>query len=143
MEDEDFKSAESAPTLGPAYFASRRIADRFMANFTAEHFKPLIDEFVKEFMTHIYDDICTHLIGDTESNLQSKMWHMVDDTVKALLTGQRWALERYALGSTYDHGAVRAAVAAVIPEELQNARIKDLETEVADLKRSISYLRRD
>lgn len=65
----------------------------------------------------------------------------VDDTVKALLSGKKWALERYCLGSRYDQDEVRRAIAAHIPKEIQDARIADLEAEVEKLNREIGYLR--
>jgi hypothetical protein len=45
------------------------------------------------------------------------------------MTGERWALERYTLGKYGDGEKARAAVAAHIPKEIQDARIADLEAE--------------
>jgi hypothetical protein len=66
---------------------------------------------------------------------------MVDDTVRALLGGNEWALKRYALGARHDHGAIRAAVAKHIPAELQDARIADLEAEVDRLRKDLEWWR--
>lgn len=47
--EEDVAASKGYESLGPAYFASRRIVERFMASFEAEHFKPLIDKAAKDF----------------------------------------------------------------------------------------------
>jgi tRNA U38,U39,U40 pseudouridine synthase TruA len=67
-------------------------------------------------------------------NLQSKMWHMVDEIVRAILSGNRHVISRYALGSRYDCEEVRKAVASHIPQEIMTARIVDLEGENERLK---------
>ena len=135
--EENLKEAEQYPGLGPAYFCSKDVIDRFSKGFENEHFKPLIDEFTKRFNEKLWDGVANSLMMDTECNLQQMMYRQVDDCVKALLGGERWALERYVLDS-YHCEEIRAAVAAHIPEELQNARIKDLE---ADNKRLGECLR--
>jgi hypothetical protein len=135
---EDFAEAESYRTLGPAYFAARRQAEAFMAAFEAEHFAPLIKKFASDFQDKLWSDLENSLLSDTESNLQTSVWRMVDSSVKALLGGDRWALERYALGDKYDCGEIRAAVAKHIPAELQDKRIAELEAEVASLKADLA-----
>lgn len=139
---EDFaQSAEHGGLLGPAYFAARRVCERALADFQAEHAKPLVDDIVQNIADRLWDSVQSSLWGDVELNLQSQMWGMVDETVKALLSGQRWALERYALGSRYDHQAVRAAIAKHIPTELQDARIAELEAKIASLEESMKWAR--
>lgn len=115
--DEALASAQEYETLGPAYFEARRIVERQMEKFADKHFEPLIDQFAKEF--------------------QERLW-MVDASVFAILTGERWAIERYALDK-YDGPKVREAVAKHIPQELQDARIADLEKEVARLKKNLEF----
>lgn len=131
--DDDFMEADGYPTLGPAYFAARRTAEKFMAPFEAEHFKPLVEKFAADFQDKLWSDLEASLLSDVESNLQGSMWRMVDQTVQALLGGNKWALERYALGDKYDCGEIRAVVAKHIPVELQDKRIAELEAKVAEL----------
>lgn len=139
---EHIAAAESYQTLGPAYFASRQIAERFMASFEAEHFKPLIDKFTKEFNDELWSGVSSCFLSDTEANLQNAMWRQVDDCVKGILSGERWVMDRYVLGQRYECEKVRAAVAKHIPEELQNARIADLEAENAKLREDLKWARR-
>jgi hypothetical protein len=40
--EEDVAASKGYESLGPAYFASRRIAERFMEAFEAEQFQPMI-----------------------------------------------------------------------------------------------------
>ena len=140
MTAKDIAEAEKYSSLGPAYFAARRICERAMVAFEAEHMKPLVEEFAKQVQDVLWDSVRDSLWSDVEMNLQGQMWDLVDNTVKALLTGERWALERYALGSRYDCAAIRAAVASHIPKELQDPRIADLEAVVKQQKELIDFL---
>lgn len=142
MTPEDIAKAENYPSLGPAYYAAWRVCKRAMVAFEAEHMKPLVEEFAKQVQDVLWDSVRDSLWSDVEMNLQGQMWDLVDRTVKALLTGERWALEKYALGSRYDCAAIRAAVASHIPKELQDLRIADLEAVVAQQKETIEFLRR-
>ena len=132
--------ASKYPTLGPAYFEARAIVEKQMAKFEPEHFKTLIESFAKQFAEKLWDDVRNHLLSDTELNLQGEMYRMVDNCIEALLTGERWAIERYALRD-YGQEKVRAAVAKHIPEELQDRRIADLEAEVERLKKDLQFYR--
>ena len=141
--DEDiFKGTEEYPVLGPAYFAARRMAERFMQAFEVEHFEPLVKRFTKDFSDTLWTDISDHLLSDTESNLQSEIWRTVDQCVEGILSGEQWIMNKYALGSKYDCEKIRAAVAQYIPQELQNARIADLESEIKSLKERLSFYQR-
>jgi len=135
----DMKSAAECPTLGPAYFASRRITERFIASFEAEHFKPLIDEFEKKFADALWNSVSASLLADTESNLTGEMFRMVDACVKAILEGKGWALNKYVLSERYDGERIRAAVASLVPRELQDKRIEDLEDEVKRLREQLRF----
>lgn len=137
---EHIKKAEGS-TLSPAYFASRDAAQRFMSAFADEHFEPLAKDFAKQFYERVNGDICAFLLSDAENNLQGSMWRQVDDCVKALLGGEQWALEQYALGERYEHEKIRAAVAKHIPVELQDKRVADLEAKVAELTRDLKWHR--
>jgi hypothetical protein len=136
--EEALAEAAKYPTLGPAYFEARPIVAKHMEKFEAEHFQPLISEFVKQFQDKLWDSVRDHLLGDTEMNIHGETYRMVDDCVAALLSGERWAIERYVLGK-YDQEKVRAAVAKHIPQELQDARIADLEKEVARLRDNLRF----
>lgn len=129
------------PILGPSYFAARKTAERFMASFEAEHFKPLIDEFTEKFRDELWSNISEWLLMDTESNLQGEMWTHVDNMVKHVLAGDEWAIKKFALGERYDCERIRKTLASYIPKELQDARISDLESEVDRLTRDIKFLR--
>ena len=127
--------------LGPAYFCSREVVERAMAGVQSSQFKPLLDRLTKEINDTIWSGIQDHLLSDTEMNLQGAMYGQVDDCVKALLSGEEWALQRYALGSRYDHEKIRAAVARHIPTELQDARVADLEAKVEQLQKDLKFYR--
>jgi hypothetical protein len=136
------EEGEQSPVLGPAYFDARNVAERAMAQFTAEHFKPLVDKIVDQIRDTIWTDVQAWLLSDTEMNLQGEMWRMVDASVEAILGGSQWALKKYALEGRHDHEKIRAAVAKYIPKELQDMRIADLEQEVAHLRERIDAQRR-
>lgn len=142
MDQKLLDAAAEYPGLGPHYFAARSTAEKFMADFQAEHFEPLIKRAAEELYDKMLTSLHDHLLSDTESNLHSFMWRQIDESVKALLSGERWALEQYALGARYDHEKIRAAVAVHIPTELQDKRIADLEAKVAEQNETIKFLRR-
>ena len=138
----DIREGEKYDSLGPEYFAGRRIAERFMTQFQDEHFKPLIDEFAKQFADKLWTDIANSLLGDTEHNLHLEMARMVEGTVKALITGEQWALNRYALlARSGDGEKLRAAIVKHVPTELQDARIADLEADNAKLREEVRWFR--
>ena len=142
MTDNLLNPADEDGTLGPAYFAARRIAERTTEHFTNEMLEPLLKQTVDALYSKLQDAINETLWGDTEANLQNKLWRMVDETVKALLSGEEWAVKYYCLGSRYDHDKVRAAIAKHIPQELQDARIADLQAENAQLAKDLEWHRR-
>ena len=144
--DEDIEFGEIHPVLGPEYSAARSFMDRFAASFRDEHLQPMSDEIVKiitdKIREKVWDDFRDYLISDAEQNAAGAIRSMVNDTVKALLSGNRWALERYPLAARYDAEEVRKAIAMHIPDEIAKARIADLEKQVADLKQSLEWARR-
>jgi len=139
--DADLKQGAESLALGPAYFAARRVCQAHLEAFEAEHMRPLIDAAAKEFTDKLWDSVRDHLWSDTEYNLQGRMWRMTDQSVLALLSGEEWAIKKYALGERYDCAKVRAAVAKHIPKELQDARVADLEEQVARLEKDLRYYR--
>jgi acylphosphatase len=143
MEQEHLDKGAECPVLGPHYFAARAVAEKFMAQFdTAEHCEPVIKKAADDMYSALHERLEQFLLSDVENNLQGTIWNQIDESVKALLSGQRWALERYALGTRYDCDKIREAVAKHIPEELQNARIKELELEIERLQSDNRWLRR-
>lgn len=143
FDEEDLREGTKWPTLGPAYFDARKMAERIASQFEAEHFKPLIDKMAEDFREKLWDDVRDYLLADTESNIQSETWRMVDNCVEAILGGHKWAMEKYALGSRYDCDKIRQAVAQHIPQELQDKRVADLEAEVEQLKKDLAFHRRN
>jgi hypothetical protein len=139
--EQDITDMASTPTLGPGWSASRRIADKLMRDWTDERFKALIDEFSKRFNEHLWDDVQASLQSDSHWNVQCYIRQMVDDTVKALLTGQPWALQRYPLTENYEGAEIRAAIAKHVPIELLDKRVADLQAENKRLRESLELLR--
>lgn len=144
MSDETLNVEDAAQyeTLGPVYFAARRVVEAAMHDFTNDHLK----EIAKTTTDAIYEKVQTavedHLWSDAELNLQGKMWRMVDQIVQGILSGEKWIADRYALGTRYDCGAARKAIAAHFEDAIAKARIADLEAEVERLKKDNEWLRR-
>jgi hypothetical protein len=79
---------------------------------------------------------------DMENNLRLYMSDMVERTVKALLTGEEWAMRQYPLSQYHDGEKIREAVAKHGGDVLLMARIADLEKEVARLTESLKWYQR-
>jgi hypothetical protein len=140
--EDDVADMVPHPTLGPAWSASRRIADKVMANWQNDAIKPLIDEAVKEIGYRLWEDVQDSLQSDMEHNIAGHIRGMVDETVQALLVGKPWALERYVLTGNYNGDEVRATIAKHIPAELQAKRIADLEAQNKALSERIEFMQR-
>lgn len=144
--DEDIEFGESTPVLGPEYSAARRFMEGFAESFREEHLQPFTDEITKaiadKVREKVWDDFNNYLLMDTEYNAQNAIRCMVTDTVKALLSGEPWAMQRYPLAARYDAEKVRAAIASHIPDEIAKARIADLEAEISSLRQSLEWARR-
>jgi hypothetical protein len=138
----DIDESKGHDVLGPAYFASRRIVDAAMEQFMAKELEPLVKASVDQFYMKLQEAVETSLWEDSAWNLQNKMWHMVDEMVRHLLAGERWAIERYALAERYDGEKIRAALAKLIPQEIQALRIADLEAEVMVLRERLEMWQR-
>lgn len=138
---DDFLQGERSPTLGPTYFMARRVAERAMAAFDPEMMKPLIEKAARDFENELWSTVQSSLWGDTEMNLQGEMWRAVDQIVLALLSGEPWAINKYALGSKYDCEKVRITVATHIPKELQDMRVGEMEERIACLEEDLKWAR--
>lgn len=139
--DDIEQASRGYATLGPGYFAARRIAEQIMAGVDAEPLKKVAEKVTDDIRTAVYEYVEDHLRSDLELNLQEHLTDMLDDTVKALLTGQEWAMNRYPLSKRYDAGDVRAACAKHGGETLLMLRIADLEKRVAELSQSLTWER--
>jgi hypothetical protein len=138
---EDIKQGEHYATLGPAYFAARRVAERVMSGTDTEPLQKVATKVVDDIRDAVYEYVEDHMRSDLESNLQGHLVDMVDSTVAALLTGEAWAMNRYPLSTRYDAVDVRAACAKHGGEPLLMARIADLEKRVAELGESLRFER--
>ena len=143
---DDIRQGEEHPTLGPAYFAANRVMAAAMAAFQEEHIDQHVAPIIKKASDDLYENVMRatqdYLFSNAEMNLQGEMWRMVDQIVKALLSGEGWAVKKYALGERYDCEAVRATLTRHVPAELQNARIADLEVEVKRLSDRLAWATR-
>lgn len=139
-EDDLVKGAENE-ALGPEYFAANRVAAEVMAKFKEERFKPLIDEFADQFRDKLWDDVRDYLIGDTEMNVQSSIRQMAEGTIRALLTGEEWAMKRYPFCNYNDGEKIRKRIAEHVGDEIARHRIADLEKEVKRLTESLRHAR--
>lgn len=144
--EEDIAFGAEHPTLGPNYSAAQRFMESVMRDFEDNHIKPLSDAVTKvvtdQITEKVWEVFQDSLLVDAEYNLQNAIRNMVDGTVKALLSGEKWAMQRYPLASKYEAEKVRAAIAAHIQDDLAKARIADLEADVANLRESLEWARR-
>jgi hypothetical protein len=138
----DVLEGEQCATLGPAYFAARRMSETIMAKMEPDILEPLIKQFSDALYEKASEAFTEHLLYDAEQNVQGGIWRMVDQTVTALLTGSEWALERYPLAKYHDGQAVRKAIFEQCADRMQNMRIVELEAEVERLKQINDFYRR-
>jgi hypothetical protein len=137
----DIEHARNYEVLGPAYFAARRVAEKVMAGVEVEPLHKVATKVVDDIRDAVYEYVEDHMRSDMESNLQGHITDIVDSTVKALLTGEDWAMNRYPLSTRCDAVDVRAACAKHGGEPLLLARIADLEKRVAELAESLRFER--
>ena len=140
---EDFKDAERHDTLGPAYFAARRAAEALVQGVESEPLKKVVDKVTEDMRTALYAYVEDYMRDDMEQNLQHYIRDMVERTVRALLTGEQWALNQYPLAKYHDGEQIRIAVAKHGGEPLLMVRIADLEKHVASLTESLRFARRE
>lgn len=131
---EDLAESAKYGSLGPAYFDARRVVEGIMSGFKPEDFKPILDKITDQIANELWSKTETFLIADTESNIQGHIWRMVDNTVQALLTGEKWAMDRYVTRDNHDCAAVRKAVMDQAGDEVKQGRIADLEKQVRNLE---------
>lgn len=136
---DELDESRSCASLGPAYFAARRISEALMAGVEAEPLKVVAKKCADAMTAAVYEYVEDQMRGDLELNLQGHINDMVKSTVRALLTGDAWAMRQYPLAQYHDGEAIRAAVAKHGGEPLLMLRIADLEKEVARLTESLRY----
>jgi hypothetical protein len=136
----DFKECNNS-TLGVHYFSARRIVNDAMSSLGNKDFSEIVKTASDLIYRHIQDAVEASMWADAEANLQGKVWHMVDDIVRGLLSGEKWLMDRYVLGEIYDCEKVRATVAKHIGDELAAKRIADLEDALAKAKQDLEWYR--
>ena len=139
--DDDLREAEKLESLGPEYFAARRVSEAVMSKFEAEHLKPLVEKIADEFRDKLWDDLKDYIVGDTEMNVGSHICQMVEGTVRALLTGEEWAMRRYPFCDYRDGEKIRKAIAEHSGDAIAKARIADLEAELKRVRENLEWHR--
>lgn len=139
------KQANEMPTLGGEYFAAREVAERFLKHWQEEHAEQLAEAIMKPVLDavqeKVWDAFRDFLLSDTEYNAQNEMRRMVEDSVKALIGGDKWANVKYISPEGYRTEKVRETLAKLYSDEIKDGRIADLEKEVASLKESLRWAR--
>ncbi len=144
--DEIIADAERYPSLGAEYFAARNAADEFLTHWKEEHAEKLAEEIMKPVLDavqeRVWDAFRDHLLSDGRYNAQSEMARMVENSVRALIGGEKWANVKYISPAGYKTEKVRETLAKLYSDEIKDGRIADLEAEVARLKQSLEWARR-
>lgn len=128
-------------TIQPEWTRGHALAEKILNGFTAEHFKPIAEQAGKYVGEHLWDMIRDSLLSDTQYNVEGHIRYRIEESVKALLAGDQWAIAKYVLGDRYDHKDIRATLANAIAGPLQDARVKDLEAQVAQLEADLKHER--
>lgn len=139
--------ANRHPSLGGEYFAAREAAERFLAHWQEEHAEKLAEEIMKPVLDavkeRVWDAFRDWLLSDTEYNVHMTMARMVEDSVKALIGGEKWANVKYISPEGYRTEKVRETLAKLYSDDIKDGRIADLEKEVEQLKQSLRWARGD
>jgi hypothetical protein len=128
--------------IEPEYTRANALVERVMVQFEAEQFKPLLKKVADAITEHLWDIFRDHIISDTEMNVAGHIRDRIESSIRALLAGEKWAIEKYCLGN-YRQEEVREAIAKHIPQELQDKRLQELEAENKRLKEIIEWMRRN
>jgi hypothetical protein len=133
-EKTDAELCVRCPTLEPEWTRGQEKAEAVMKQFQAEHFKPLLKTLSDAMTEHLWNLLRDYLLQDTESNLQGHMRDRIERSVQALLGAEQWAVDKYVMGKYSEGKQIRAKLAALIPKDIQDARIQDLNAEIVQLK---------
>lgn len=136
---EDVSEARAYETLGPVYFAARRVAEGFLKGADLAPIQKITTSVVDDIRDGLYEYLEGHILSDLESNIQGHVQRLVENTVEALLTGADWAMRQYPLADYSRGERIRAAVCKHGGEGILQTRIAELEAEVERLNKSLSY----
>lgn len=135
--------ANEYPNLGAEYLAAREAAERFLKHWNEEHAEKFAEAIVKPVLDQVHekvwDSFRDFLLSDTESNIADTMRRMVEDSVRALIGGEKWANIKYISPEGYRTEKVRETLAKLYSDEIKDGRIRDLEAEVARLTDSLRF----
>lgn len=137
----DAELCAERPRLEPEYTRANAVAEKVMAQFEAEQFKPLLKKVADAVTEHLWDIFRDHIVSDTEMNVAGHIRDRIESSIRALLAGEKWAVEKYCL-QNYRQEEVREAIARHIPIELQDKRLQELEAENKRLKEHVDFMRR-
>lgn len=139
------EQAETHPTLGAEYFEALDVAEKFLAHWNEDHAAKLSEEIVKPLLDtiheRVHDAFRDYLLSDAEQNLQATMRCMVEDSVRALIGGEKWANAKYIETSFREGQKVRETLAKLYSDPIKDGRIADLEKEISNLKQSLEWAR--
>lgn len=137
------KEGNDHPHLGAEYFAAREAAKRFLAHWQEEHAEQLAEAIMKPVLdavqVKVWDAFRDWLLSDTEMNAQTEMERMVEDSVMALIGGEKWANRKYISPEGYRTEKVRETLAKLYSDEIKDGRIRDLEIEVERLTERLRH----
>ena len=135
--------AERCPTLGAEYFAAREAVERFLSHWQEEHAEQLAEAIVKPVLDavqeKVWDAFRDFLLSDTEQNVEGEMRRMVENSVRALIGGEKWASLKYIEYPYREGQKVRETLAKLYSDEIKDGRIRDLEAEVKRLNETIRF----
>lgn len=97
--------------------------------------KPVLDAVQEK----VWDAFRDWLLSDTEMNAQTEMKRMVEDSVMALIGGEKWANRKYISPEGYRTDKVRETLAKLYSDEIKDGRIRDLEIEVERLTERLRF----
>ena len=128
------------PSIEPENSHANALAERVMMQFEAEHFQPLLKKVANAVSGHLWNIFRDHIISDAEMSVAGHIRDRIERSVEALLSGQEWAIEKYVLHD-YNRLGVREAIAKLVPKELQDKRVAELEEEVERLRADLGWYR--
>jgi hypothetical protein len=131
--------------LGAEYFVAREAAKRFLEHWQEEHAQQLAEAIMKPVLDavqeKVWDAFRDWLLNDTEHNAHLTMTRMVEDSVLALIGGDKWANVKYISPEGHRTEKVRETLAKLYSDEIKDGRIADLEKQVARLEESLRWAR--
>lgn len=136
----------SSGNLGAEYYAARDAAERFLAHWQQGHAEQLADAIMKPVMDavteKVWDAFRDWLLCDAEMNAQGEMMRMVENSVLALIGGERWASRKYISPEGFGTEKVRETLAKLYSDEIKDGRIRDLEAQIERLNERVAAYER-